>query len=163
MLRVAAAGMLRLDPAARPDRAGRRAVCYKAALPAGVAAAASTGPMGRPRGMSEGEYDYVVVGAGSAGCALAARLAESGRFRVLLVEAGGSDRNVWIHVPLGVGRLINDDRYAWRFFSTPQRHLERAGDLFAAGQGARRVERAERHGARLGRGGRVRFVARRGP
>ncbi len=73
--------------------------------------------------MSEREYDYIVVGAGSAGCALAARLAETGRFRVLLAEAGGTDRNVWIHVPLGVGKLIADERYAWKFFSTPQRHM----------------------------------------
>jgi choline dehydrogenase len=46
-------------------------------------------------------FDYIIVGAGSAGCVLAHRLTASGRHRVLLIEAGGADRNVWIHIPLG--------------------------------------------------------------
>ncbi len=68
-------------------------------------------------------YDYVVVGAGSAGGALAARLTESGRHRVLLLEAGGEDRNAWIHIPLGVGKLLNNERYAWKFETEPQDEL----------------------------------------
>src|ERR671939_197131 len=59
--------------------------------------------------MSE-SFDYVIVGAGSAGCVLANRLTESGRHRVALVEAGGSDRNLWVHIPLGYGKLFSGQR-----------------------------------------------------
>ena len=53
-------------------------------------------------------FDYIVTGAGSAGCVVAARLSQSGRDRVLLPEAGVSDRKFWIHVPMGYARLFAD-------------------------------------------------------
>lgn len=59
------------------------------------------------------EADYVVVGAGSAGAVIASRLSESGRHRVVLLEAGGRDRNPWIHVPLGFARLFFNPRTNW--------------------------------------------------
>ncbi len=70
------------------------------------------------------QFDFIVVGAGSAGCAAASRLSESGRFRVLLLEGGGVDSNIWIHVPLGVGKLLTDERYAWKFETEPQTMLQ---------------------------------------
>lgn len=59
------------------------------------------------------EFDYVIVGAGSAGCVLAARLSQSGRYKVLLLEAGPEDRNFWIHVPLGYSKVFTDRSINW--------------------------------------------------
>jgi choline dehydrogenase-like flavoprotein len=67
-----------------------------------------------------GEFDYVIVGAGSAGCVLAGRLSEDPGTSVLLLEAGGPDRDWLIHVPLGVGKLWADQSHNWRYFSEPE-------------------------------------------
>lgn len=66
------------------------------------------------------DYDYVIVGAGSAGCVLAARLTESGRHSVLLLEAGGSDRNPWTRIPLGYGRTFTDPTFNWMYQAEPE-------------------------------------------
>jgi choline dehydrogenase len=69
--------------------------------------------------MEAESYDYIVTGAGSAGCAVAARLSETGRHRVLLLEAGGHDSSPWIHIPVGYSRLFTHETYNWRFESEP--------------------------------------------
>jgi choline dehydrogenase len=68
-------------------------------------------------------FDFIVTGAGSAGAAVAARLSESGRHRVLLLEAGGRDTNPWIHIPLGFARTFVDPSMNWKFESAPQPQL----------------------------------------
>jgi choline dehydrogenase len=73
--------------------------------------------------MTERTYDYVIVGAGSAGCALAGRLSEDGRYSVLLLEAGPADKNIWIHIPIGYGKTMFDARYNWQFYTEAQPHL----------------------------------------
>ena len=65
-------------------------------------------------------YDFVVVGAGSAGCVLAARLTEDGRNSVLLLEAGPRDTDRWIHVPLGYGKLFARGDLNWSYESEPE-------------------------------------------
>lgn len=70
--------------------------------------------------MAEETWDFIVVGGGSAGSALAARLSESPRHRVLLMEAGDDDRWVWLRVPLGAGKVLFGERALWRFFTEPE-------------------------------------------
>ncbi|MEW6687715.1 MAG: choline dehydrogenase [Pseudomonadota bacterium] len=67
-----------------------------------------------------GEFDYIVVGAGSAGCVLASRLSADPRNRVLLLEAGPRDRDPWIHIPLGYGKLFNKRSVNWAYESEPE-------------------------------------------
>jgi choline dehydrogenase-like flavoprotein len=66
------------------------------------------------------EYDYVIVGAGSAGCVLANRLSAAPDIRVLLLEAGGWDRDPMLRVPLGVGRIWGYARYDWGYSTEPE-------------------------------------------
>jgi choline dehydrogenase len=69
------------------------------------------------------QYDYIVIGAGSAGCVIANRLTAAGTHSVLLLEAGGSDRSPWIQVPIGYGRTFNDPRYNWMYEAEPDAAL----------------------------------------
>ncbi|MGC1578815.1 MAG: GMC family oxidoreductase N-terminal domain-containing protein [Beijerinckiaceae bacterium] len=64
-------------------------------------------------------YDFIVIGAGSAGCVLAHRLTESGRHKVLLLEAGPSDRKLRVQVPIGYGRTFHDPRVNWMYRTEP--------------------------------------------
>ena len=69
--------------------------------------------------MEAGTFDYVIVGAGSAGCVLANRLSASGRHSVLLLEAGPEDNYLWIHIPIGYGKTMFHPVYNWGFYSEP--------------------------------------------
>ena len=74
--------------------------------------------------MSEETVDYLIVGAGSAGCVLADRLSADGKDSVLVLEYGGSDRSLWIQMPTALSVPMNMARYDWRYFSEPEPHLD---------------------------------------
>lgn len=69
-------------------------------------------------------FDFVIVGGGSAGCVLADRLSEDGKYQVLLLEAGRPDRNPWIHLPIGYAKTMHHPLDNWRFYTEPDANLK---------------------------------------
>jgi choline dehydrogenase len=70
------------------------------------------------------EFDYIVVGAGSAGCVVAGRLGETGKYKTLLLEAGGKDTYPWIHIPMGYAKLYANPSVNWCYSSEPEPELK---------------------------------------
>ena len=66
------------------------------------------------------EFDYIIVGAGSAGCVLANRLSEDAEVQVLLIEAGGNDHSIFIHMPSALSYPMANEKYTWMYESEPE-------------------------------------------
>jgi choline dehydrogenase len=99
-----------------------------------VRSAARVALRGGATGDGMDETDYIVVGAGSAGCVLADRLSASGRHRVTVLEAGGSDRRFYVHLPLGYGKLFYDPAVNWMYKTEPDPGLAGNRDHWPRGK-----------------------------
>jgi choline dehydrogenase len=80
-------------------------------------------------------FDYLIVGAGSAGCVLAHRLSADPQRRVLLLESGPRDRSLWIRLPIGYGKTMFHPRYNWRFHTEPEPHMNGRRIYWPRGRG----------------------------
>jgi len=85
--------------------------------------------------MNAGTYDYVIVGAGSAGCVLANRLTADGRHSVLLLEAGPADRNLWLHLPIGYAKTMFHPVYNWMYSTEPEPRMNDRKIYWPRGRG----------------------------
>ena len=83
---------------------------------------------------SAGQYDYIIIGAGTAGCVLANRLTQDPNIHVLLLEAGGRDDYIWIHVPVGYLYCINNPRTDWMFRTEPEAGLNGRSLIYPRGK-----------------------------
>ncbi len=81
------------------------------------------------------QFDYVIVGGGTAGCVLANRLSADPDRRVLLLEAGGEDKGFWIGIPAGFGKLLTDTRFNWRFATEPEENVNGRTIVVPRGKG----------------------------
>ena len=81
------------------------------------------------------DVDYLILGGGTAGCILANRLTESGRDQVMLVEAGGKPRNIFIHIPAGFGHMLRNRRFNWAYESVPDPATDNRNIPLPAGKG----------------------------
>ena len=75
--------------------------------------------------METKSYDFIILGAGSAGCVLANRLSSNPDFNVCLIEAGSKDNDVRLHVPLGFAFLGDKSKYSWNYDTLPQKEFEK--------------------------------------
>ena len=69
-------------------------------------------------------FDYIIVGAGSAGCVLANRLSAAPEVKVLLLEAGPTDYSIYVHMPAAMSYLLENDRFNWQYQSEPEPHMD---------------------------------------
>ena len=107
----------------------------------------------------DGDYDYIIVGAGSAGCVLANRLSADPDKRVLLLEAGGRDNWIWFHIPVGYLFAIGNPRSDWMFRTEAGARAERPLARLSARQGAGRFVGDQRHDLHARTGRRLRSLA----
>ncbi len=84
--------------------------------------------------MNKTEYDFIVVGAGSAGCVLAERLSANGRYSVAVLEAGGSDRRLWIQLPIGYAKTYDDPAVNWCYRTQPCAGLDNRQSFWPRGK-----------------------------
>ena len=82
----------------------------------------------------EPQYDFVIVGAGSAGCVLADRLTENGKYQVLLLESGGTNKRLFVDMPLGFGQCFFDPSLNWRYMTQPMERLGGRPDYWPRGK-----------------------------
>jgi choline dehydrogenase len=95
--------------------------------------------------MGDTTFDYIIVGAGTAGCLLANRLSADSSKRVLLIEAGPKDDYHWIHIPVGYLYCIGNPRTDWRSTTEPQAGLEWSQPDLSARQNPGRLQQHQRH------------------